>query len=386
LTILLYLPYLRRYVTGYNTIELWRGGRTPLNLYLWIYAVLLLPVVTRLVIEAAEGARRSSRFRLTLAVSFVGALFVGVGLAVLGYPVALLAVPIGGLAAVVFFMPGRSGEEALDAGERLQWLAVGAAMALSVAVEVVVLQGDIGRMNTVFKFYLQVWILLSIAAATSLTWVWRRARRWRTSLRELWLGTMGLLIAGGALFLPFGIRARAVDRMAPATGLTLDGMAFTEHAVISDGREGNMQEISLTGDYHAIRWMQETIEGSPVILEGLGRHEYLWANRVSIYTGLPAVVGWEWHQVQQRAGLGGDLVHRRRADVNAFYNTTDIAQAEEILARYGVGYVYVGGYERAYYDQQGLGKLDRMVEEGVLRTAYEAHGVTVYEVVSQRGY
>jgi uncharacterized membrane protein len=159
-------------------------------------------------------------------------------------------------------------------------------------------------------------------------------------------------------------------------------MAFMEHAVITDGPEGELQEISLTGDYDAIRWMQMAIAGSPVILEGLGRREYLWANRVSIYTGLPTVVGWRWHQVQQRAGIGDELVNWRRTDVDDCYNTTEITQAEEILDRYGVRYIYVGGYERAYYDPSGLGKFGRMVDHGLLQVVYEAHGVTLYEVMS----
>lgn len=255
-------------------------------------------------------------------------------------------------------------------------------MVLSLAVEVVVLSGDIGRMNTVFKFYLQVWILLSIGAADSLSWLLDRARRWRASLRELWWGAMIVLLCGGALFLPFGIRARAIDRMAPGIGPTLDGMAFVEQAVITDGPDGSMQEITLAGDYHAIRWMQETIKGSPVIMEGLGRREYLWANRVSIYTGLPAVVGWRWHQAQQRAGVGGELVNWRRADVNTCYKTTDMALANAILDKYDVQYVYLGEYERAYYDQGGLDKFGRMVEQRLLRVVYDARGVTIYEVIS----
>jgi YYY domain-containing protein len=381
LTILLYLPYLRHYVAGYTSFHLWEGDTTPVNIYLWIYALLLFPVVTCLVIKVTERAEHSSAFRLASTLSFVGALIIGVALCALGYPVALAAVPIAAFVAVLFFVPRPSERQASGEDQRFLWLIVGTAMALSLAVEVVVLEGDIGRMNTVFKFYLQVWILLSIAAAISLSWVWKRARRWRTNLRELWWSVMIVLILGGALFLPLGIRARAIDRMTPATGLTLNGMAFIQQAAITDGPDGDMQEISLTGDYHAIRWIQENIEGSPVILEGLGRREYLWASRVSIYTGLPAVVGWRWHQAQQRAGVGGELVSWRREDVNTCYDTTDVAQAEEILDRYGVGYVYVGEYERAYYDQGGLDKFGRMVERGLLQVVYEAHGVTLYQVI-----
>jgi YYY domain-containing protein len=381
LTVLLYLPYLQHFVAGYNSFQLWRGGTTPVNLYLWIYTMLLFPVLTLLVIRAVEGAGRSSGFRLASTLSLAGALSIGVVLFALGYPVALAVAPMTALAAVLFFIPGQPGREESVEDQRFLWLMVGTALALSLAVEVVVLEGDIGRMNTVFKFYLQVWILLSIAAAMSLTRVQERARQWRTDLRQLWWGVMAVLALGGALFLPFGIRARAIDRITPATGLTLDGMAFIQHASISDGPDGDIREISLAGDHHAIRWMQQNIEGSPVIMEGLGRREYLWANRVSIYTGLPAVVGWRWHQAQQRAGVGGDLVSRRREVVNVCYNTTDVSQAEEILDRYAVRYVYVGEYERAYYDQSGLDKFRSMVEQGLLRVAYEAHGVTLYEVM-----
>jgi uncharacterized membrane protein len=137
----------------------------------------------------------------------------------------------------------------------------------------------------------------------------------------------------------------------------------------------------LAGDYAAIHWMQDNIQGSPVILEGLGQSEYRWANRVSIHTGLPAVVGWRWHQVQQRAALPSQTVEWRRDDVRACYSTPDIARAQGILSRYGVRYIYVGEYERAYYVPAGLAKFDRMVDEGMLRVVYDAQGVKIYEVV-----
>jgi YYY domain-containing protein len=384
LTWLLYLPYTRHYVAGYNAFKVWRGKGTPVGIYLWIHALLLFPVVTRLVLEVVQRARQDGIPRI-LALSVIGeALVLGVVVWVLKVQVGLVAVPILALAAALFFLPARSDRYGRaregDGGERLLWLLIATAMALSVGVEIFVLEGDVERMNTVFKFYLQVWILLSIAAAVSLAWIWRRARRWEPSWRRLWWGGMALLILGGALFLPFGIRARASDRMAAEIGLTLDGMAFAQHAVIHDGPENDLEEIPLLGDYYAIRWMQKNVQGSPVIVEGLGRREYLWANRISIYTGLPAVVGWRWHQAQQRAGVGGEMVNWRRDDVNTFYDTTSVEKAEEVLERYGVRYIYVGAYERAYYDPAGLGKFVRMVDQGLLRMVYDAAGVTIYEV------
>jgi uncharacterized membrane protein len=101
---------------------------------------------------------------------------------------------------------------------------------------------------------------------------------------------------------------------------------------------------------------------------------------VSIYTGLPAVVGWRWHQVQQRTALPDSMVDWRRADVDECYNTVDVARAQEILSRYGVRYVYVGAYERAYYDPAGMLKFDAMAAEGLLRVVYDAQGVRIYRV------
>jgi YYY domain-containing protein len=390
LTLILYLPYIRTYVRGYSSFRLWEGQTTPVTIYLWIYGALLLPVATRIVVTIVERERGAGIPR-SLAGGVVGAaVLIGAALVLLEVSVTVVAVPIAAGATLLFFLPAGSDPDGGDAqagaqpgwSERLLWMVVTGAMLLSLVVEVLVLEGDIQRMNTVFKFYLQVWILLSVAAAVSLVWLWSRVRSWSSAWRTLWVGTAALMIAGGLLFLPLGVRARAIDRMAPETGLTLNGMAFVEHAEVHDGPEGRMEEIPLSGDYHAIRWMQEHTEGSPVILEGLGRREYLWANRVSIYTGLPTVVGWRWHEVQQRAGVGGDLVDWRREDVRIFYTTTSTTKAREILERYGVRYVYVGAYERAYYPSGRLKKLDTMVNEGTLRVVYEARGVAIYEVVS----
>jgi uncharacterized membrane protein len=159
-------------------------------------------------------------------------------------------------------------------------------------------------------------------------------------------------------------------------------MAYMEHAKIyGDPPHGPAEGIELAGDHAAIRWMQDTIQGSPVVLEGLGYREYLWGNRVSIYTGLPTVIGWSWHQRQQRAALPENLVDWRRADVDACYNGLDMDRARGVLARYDVRYVYVGGYERAYYSAEGLAKFDRWVSQGLLRLVYDAGGVRIYEVV-----
>jgi len=86
--------------------------------------------------------------------------------------------------------------------------------------------------------------------------------------------------------------------------------------------------------------------------------------------------------------LPGMLVNQRRIDVNALYDTPDVAQAMDILARCGVRYVYVGDYERYNvgelgrpYSPAGLAKFDQMVADGLLQVIYDMYGVKIYEVL-----
>jgi YYY domain-containing protein len=370
LSSLLYLPYIANYAAGYTSVEPWQGSRTPVLIYLWIHGVMLFPILTRLVIESSRSA--GSRVRATAtAVALGGSAVVAMALALNGVQVALVAIPAAALVVLLVLAP------AMPANRRVLWLMVGLALSLSLVVEIVRLQGDIDRMNTVFKFYIQVWLLLATAGGVCLAWVREQARCWPRKNRRLWWGVMGALVIGGALFLPFGVRARAIDRISGYHELTLDGMAFLEHSSVpsQDGLR------PLQGDYEAIKYLQEEIEGSPVILEGLG-YEYVdYSNRVSINTGLPAVIGWRWHQIQQRPTLPSSTVDQRRADVNECYSTADVGRKLAILDQYGVKYVYLGEFERDRYEATGLAAFDQMVASGHLAIEYDQYGVTIYEVV-----
>ena len=101
-----------------------------------------------------------------------------------------------------------------------------------------------------------------------------------------------------------------------------------------------------------------------------------------MYTGLPAVAGWDWHQRQQRAVLPGNLVSDRIDDVNRFYNTADVYEAQAFLNQYDVGYVYVGQLEETYYHPDGLAKFEQMVSLGMLQEVYRNDGTVIYKVTT----
>lgn len=375
-SILLFQPYIHNYVIAYTRFHIWEGVRTPLGTYLLHVGHFLFVLATLLVPELRQAARWAVGLtrkgpRLAIAMIAAGAVVVAAGLWLFGVPIALAVVPLTSAALMAGLQPTQSPQR------RLVWLFVALALALTLAVEIVVLEGDIGRMNTVFKFYYQVWTLLSVATAAATVWVLDRVVRWPVRRQHAWSALLGALLFAAALFPAMSIPAKVKDRITDLTGPTLDGMAYMEHGKVWDV----LGEVDLRPDYEAIVWMLDHIEGSPVVLEGLGAREYLWGNRVSVYTGLPTVVGWRWHQVQQRMAAGAGEVDQRHLDVNECYETVDTLRAEQILRRYGVCYIYVGPYERLYYSPEGLAKFDEMVDLGVLRVVYDRMGVKIYEVL-----
>jgi uncharacterized membrane protein len=190
---------------------------------------------------------------------------------------------------------------------------IGTGLALTIAVELIALVGDIGRMNTIFKLYLQAWTMLSVSAAAALGWTLPGVLVWRERWRVLWQAGLTLLLAGAFFFTLSATMDKIRDRMNMDAPHTLDSMKYMETSTYWDSTD-----MDLGQDYRAIRWMQDNVQGSPVIIEG-NCPEYRWCTRFTIYTGLPGVVGWNWHQRHHRhqpdPGLPAPLqraLHHRR--------------------------------------------------------------------------
>ncbi|MDE2802152.1 MAG: DUF2298 domain-containing protein, partial [Chloroflexota bacterium] len=390
LSFLFWLPFHLRLVNGFPGLG-FAPATTPIGQYIAIHGLFLYVAVTLLAVEAVPRMWRwmsTLKGLWSLALGFVVGLLVsfGIALATVGYgTLALLSAFL--LAATVpllgwlFLRHWRWGGEVTDARNSapfhllpLGLLAV--ALAIGAVVDVLVLRGDIDRQNTVFKLYLQAWLFFSLAGAYAL-WHLGFVRGWFTRPR-LWTGVLaaGLvaLVAASAVYPVLGTGARLEHRFV-STSLTLDGTAYMEHAVYVD-----QGETVLKWDLQAMEWLRDNLDGTPVVLDGR-TPLYRWGSRVSVYTGLPTVLGWDWHQIQQRCGLDPcPAVHERVADVHLIYAGESEDKTEELLRQYRVDYVYVGQTERQYYPAEGLAKFEIMAEEGVLSVAYQNPEVTVYRV------
>ena len=256
---------------------------------------------------------------------------------------------------------------------------VALAFAIAIGVDFVVVEGDIGRMNTLFKYYLAVWVLLGLAAAYML---WRLLDQGLVDGRLRWLGVawmtvVALLVCSSLIYTVWGTKDRLGVRFNP-TPPTLDGAAYLDPAVHQLRYGEDLQPIELKWDAAAIRWLQDNVSGSPVILEAHD-FEYTWNGRISTYTGLPAVLGWPWHQMQQRWDYQ-ETVADRAVDVRLIYSTPDSDLALALLRNYGVEYVVVGELERRYYFEVGLQKFDDLTAQGMMRLVYRNQGASIYQV------
>jgi len=227
----------------------------------------------------------------------------------------------------------------------------------------------------VFKFYMQVWLIWGVAAAAALAWLIPRLRQ--SAGRTVWLSILVILIGLTALYPPLATRAKVQDRFDPSLGPSLDGWDYMTTSRYGDPAG---QSYELKWDREAIQWLLDNVVGTPTILEGQVP-EYRWGARYSINTGLPTVLGWNWHQRQQRAAVDEQDVWKRAEDVADIYNTTNPEAARVLLDKYDVRYVVVGPMERVYYTPEGLAKFDQMAAGGTLQEVYRNEGVTIYTVV-----
>jgi uncharacterized membrane protein len=233
---------------------------------------------------------------------------------------------------------------------------------LTVGPEFLFLRDNFGaRLNTIFKFYYQAWVMFGVASLYALGYLWLA---WRGSSRIVPVAaTTGyaaaLLVA--LLFPILAVSSRAAEYRGPATAedrqpATLDGLS-------------QMARYS-PGDYAAIQWLRGNESGTPVILEAVGG-QYTGYGRISAATGLPTLLGWAGHEYQWRGETPEPAI--REPAVRDIYSTSDLQSITNLLDSYGVQYIVVGGLEREAYGIEGL---DKFAES--LDPAFEGNDVTIY--------
>jgi YYY domain-containing protein len=383
LSILLYQPYWQWNTNGNASLTAWKGVKTPLESYLVIHGLFVFILLTYLVAQTRDWLSKSPApdkgfltkwgpILLASGLMFVAGIVV---IAAAGYSVLVLAVPVIVWAIALGLRKNVEDEHRLILG------LTAISFAITCIVEFVVLANDMDRQNTVFKFYLQAWIFFAIAAGAAIGWLTAKIGDWKLWPRRVWLAALGVLVLGAFSYTVFGSAYRIIDRQSDAAPHSLDGIAFmpyVKYSFIDDLSNGN---YDLKETYDAIRWLQENIKGSPVIVQSPWP-PYRGGLPYTMFTGLPNVLGWNYHQRQQRGAVADAWVWERDKAIEDFYKTEDVSQARVFLQMYGVKYVILSQLERAYYGGPGLDKFEAMVVSGELRVVFSEGQTVIYEVLT----
>ncbi|HEY1292319.1 MAG TPA: DUF2298 domain-containing protein, partial [Chloroflexota bacterium] len=296
-------PYLQRYQLFYTGVDPVKA-RTALSQFLTIFGLSFFVCGSLFAWYVVQASRRAAAVRrqshLVPEPGYYGMVLPLSGLSGYASPAAW-AVGIGAVLGLVFVATGYQTRGLLIFGigaaaaacisqwrrsnRALQAALVGVALFATLIPEFVALQGDIGRMNTVFKFYLQAWVLLSITAAVALGWLARQSGRDHLlrQVRPAWVALLVIFVLASVAYPLLASKGKIGLRFSDMP-LSLDGMQFMDFAQYRD----DGQDLNLPGDAQAIRWMQDNVQGTPVVLEGRSP-VYHWGSRFSIYTGLPTI-------------------------------------------------------------------------------------------------
>ncbi|MFN8594399.1 MAG: DUF2298 domain-containing protein [Thermomicrobiales bacterium] len=294
------------------------------------------------------------------------------------------------------------------ASRRFVCLLLAAAFFTVAGVELVVVADDLlgspaYRMNTVFKFYNQIWVLLALSGAALIPYMLRQvalsrrlaSRGQPSSAIAAWAGT-GAVVATVVLLLSLlypvlATGPRLAQRFTPGTpSPSLDALAWMNEGTVPSFGENGETTITYAGDRAAIAWLWQNVAGSPVIAEASIGPYRCNGSRISAATGLPTILGWERHEEQQRYP---DTLPGRVDDVRRLYTSPNVEEKERILRKYNVAYVVVGDVERVYPlnnnecsptgSADGIAAFDDMLGT-TLEVAFTSDGTTIYHVLPLR--
>jgi YYY domain-containing protein len=378
---LMYSPFDHWYSQAYNKVDPWLASRTPFSSYFTHWGLFLFIITAWLLWEVREWMaatpvshlKKLSGYQLLIEIGLAAVLALFGFFILEGVRISLVALPLAVLAGLLLLRPDMPGVK------RAVLLMIGTGLALTLAVEVITLRGDIGRMNTIFKLYMQVWILFAVSTAAAFGWLLEAFPNWTLRWRTIYQTGLYLLLAGAFLFTVTATTDKISDRITDVTPHTLDGMTYMDYALHPDGGMMDLSE-----DYRAIRWMQDNVQGSPVIVEA-NCTEYRWCTRFTIYTGLPGVIGWNWHQRQQRGFAAPTAITDRVSEIGMFYTTQDVQWTRTFLKKYMVKYFVVGQLERNIYPAfdpaaDGLSKFEKY-DGKYWKKVYHDKNTTIYEVL-----
>ena len=189
--------------------------------------------------------------------------------------------------------------------------------------------GPLARMNTVFKFHYQAWVLLAVTGSTALVTTIRERRRLPDLLAA---GIVGTLLAVGLLYPVSALGGKAAGTSRPPSLNALRDLQGFEPARAA-----------------AVDWIRTHTHPEAVIAEAPGvsyRPETSW---ISSLTGRPTLVGWQGHEAQWRGRAFATRAAGRVDALEGMYGRRGIDAVAALMHEWNVEFLLLGPAEEARF-------------------------------------
>lgn len=414
-------------VAAYLAVELWRGHRARrlnwrlafsasglLLLVLAGFMILLgvfiavnnplMPVIGNLAVAPEESGELLSRlvqrridFGLTSIILLLGIVMILARL----FPARDQAYADGEVAITWIKYPSVTG---------FVLLLIGMGIVLALFPEFLYLKDNFGvRINTVFKFYYQAWVLWSIAVAYAAysIMVDGSLPLPHPLLRLGFAAALALSAAAGLVYTVESIFHRtqvetgrqgyldarlyappaewdySVRRVAegewvePGTILysRVNLIEAAEADLIRANHEGIVifqhdaltieEPLTLDGASNLLNSDDQTVieclrdlvgRADAVVAEAVGDPYRIEFGRVGALAGIPIVLGWENHERQWRGNTYASIVGTRHDDLKRLYTAHELDDINDVIERYDITYILYGASERQRYGELGEDK------------------------------
>jgi len=280
---------------------------------------------------------------------------------------------------------------------------------------------NLQRMNTLFKFHYQAWILFGLSAPVIIQRL-ERTKVFSGSLKSFFCGIAMVLLAMNLVY-PLGV-SWGRHKLDVIKNTRIKGEV--ERLGLGTLREDKLLKAlqSLNGmtylekdhraDFLGIQWLNDNVEGTPVILEYPGVRAYNYDSRVSANTGLPTLVGWLNHEqiwrkqwvkkdpesiekLQEAGKLPKDFLKEgkvsedysldrvkihdltglRKSHAEKIYTEPDFEKIASLIKDYQVKYIFVGELERKNYSKEGL---EKFKDKTFCDEVFEREKISIYRV------
>lgn len=286
-------------------------------------------------------------------------------------------------------------------------LLVGMGLVLTVFPEFLYLKDNFGvRINTVFKFYYQAWVLWSLAGAYAAYSILADGGLPLPNvlLRLAFAGALALSIGAGLAYSVEATYHRALietgrqrqdnsryyappdewdnairrvaqgEAVAPgdilySRGSPVDApetdLVRADHRGIVVFRNENLsieEAWTLDGahgllnrdDQSAIECLARLVgRAEAVVAEAVGDPYRIEFGRVGTLAGIPIVLGWENHERQWRGSTYPAIAGTRNDDLKRLYTAADLSRVNDVIERYNINYILYGTSERNKYGELG---------------------------------